>query len=159
MRTNRASRRRRGNAIVEFALSAGILTTAFTGVFQFGYSMYIYNELESAVRAGVRYASLAKISNSGDRTVPTSFNTAVKNMVVYGTPSPGQNPTSVAPGLTTNNVSNVTVTWDSGNVPTSVSVSINSYTVDAVFKTFTFAGKPRLTMPYFGEYCSNGSTC
>jgi Flp pilus assembly protein TadG len=33
---------RRGNAILEFALSSTILIYVFTGVFQFGYSMYLY---------------------------------------------------------------------------------------------------------------------
>ena len=56
----------RGNAMVEFALAATLLVPVFVAVFQFGYGMYTYNELVEAVRAGVRYASYAKISNAGD---------------------------------------------------------------------------------------------
>ncbi len=90
--------------MVEFALSATLLTSVFTGVFQYGYSMYMYNALVEAVRAGTRYASLANISNSGDGSIPSAFSTAVKNMVVYGTPSPGNSPTPVVPNLGTGQV-------------------------------------------------------
>jgi hypothetical protein len=120
--------------------------------------MYLYNELESGVRAGVRYASLAGISNNADSSIPAAYTTAVQNMVVYGTPSPGASPVPVINGLTTGAVT-VGVNFDSGHVPTDVSVKISTYSVDAIFKTFTFANKPVLKMPYFGKYCSNGSTC
>jgi Flp pilus assembly protein TadG len=149
---------RRGNVMVEFALSATLLTSVFTGVFQYGYSMYMYNELVEAVRAGTRYASLANISNSGDGSIPTAFSTAVKNMVVYGTPSPGNSPTPVVPSLGTGQVA-VNVVFDGGKVPQTVTVSINSYTIDAIVKTYTITGKPALTMPYFGQYCASGTTC
>ena len=149
---------RRGNAMIEFAMSAMVLTYSFTAVFQFGYSMYLYNELEAGVRAGVRYASLAGISNSGDSSIPSAYSTAVQNMVVYGTPSPGANPVPVIKGLTPAVVT-VGVNFDTGHVPTDVSVKISTYSVDAIFKTFTFTNKPVLKMPYFGKYCSNGSTC
>jgi Flp pilus assembly protein TadG len=158
MRAKRPFGSRRGNAMLEFALSSTILIYAFTGVFQFGYSMYLYNELEAGVRAGVRYASLAGISNAGDSSIPTAYSTAVQNMVVYGTPSPGANPVPVINGLTPAVVT-VGVTFDSGYVPTNVSVKISTYTIDSIFKTFTFTNKPVLAMPYFGKYCSNGSTC
>jgi len=158
MRAERTFGSRRGNVMVEFALSSTILIYAFTGVFQFGYSMYLYNELEAGVRAGVRYASLAGISNTGDGSIPTAYSTAVQNMVVYGTPSPGANPAPVINGLTPAVVT-VGVTFDSGHVPANVSVKIGTYSINAIFKTFTFTNKPVLTMPYFGKYCSNGSTC
>jgi Flp pilus assembly protein TadG len=144
--------------MLEFALSSTILIYAFTGVFQFGYSMFRYDQLESAVRAGARYASLAEIDNSADSTIPTAYSDAVKNMTVYGTPSPGVNPTPVVTGLTTGAVT-VGVTFDAKGVPTDVSVKISSFAVDAIFKTFTFTNKPVLKVPFFGKYCSNGTTC
>jgi Flp pilus assembly protein TadG len=158
MRSKRTLGSRRGNAMLEFALSSTILIYAFTGVFQFGYSMYLYNELEAGVRAGIRYASLAGISNNGDSSIPTGYSAAVQNMVVYGTPSPGASPVPVIKGLTPAVVT-VGVNFDIGHVPTDVSVKISTYSVDAIFKTFTFANKPVLKMPYFGKYCSNGTTC
>jgi len=151
---------RRGNVMVEFALSATLLTTVFTGVFQFGYSMYLYNQLVEAVRAGTRYASLANISNTGDRSTPSAFSSAVKNMVVFGTPSPGNSPTPVVPNL---GIGQVAVSVDYGaspnTVPQNVTVSISSYTIDAIVKTYTITGKPALTMPYFGQYCASGTNC
>jgi Flp pilus assembly protein TadG len=157
MMGSRRSGSRRGSAMVEFALSSLILIPAFTGTFQFGYSMYLYNELVSAVRAGARYASLANLSNAGDGSVPTNYQTAIQQMVVYGSPTASSG-TPVVPGLTTGAVS-VGVTFDSGNVPTYTTVGISSYAIDAVFKTFTFTGKPSFTVPYFGKYCSSGSAC
>ena len=153
---------RRGNAMIEFAIAATLLTSIFTGVFQFGYSMYRYNELVSAVRAGVRYASVLKISNSGNSTLSSAYTDAVKNMVVYGNPSPGNSPTPLISGLGTGNVT-VSATFDTGgqHVPTYVTVKVNSFSVDAVFKTYTFTNKPTLTMPFLGLYCSSsgGNTC
>jgi Flp pilus assembly protein TadG len=158
MRAGRRFGARRGNAMIEFALSSTLLIYVFTGVFQFGYSMYLYNELEAGVRAGIRYASLAGISNNADNSIPAAYTTAVQNMVVYGTPSLGASPVPVIKGLTPGVVT-VGVNFDSGHVPTDVSVKISTYSVDAIFKTFTFTDKPVLKMPYFGKYCSNGSTC
>jgi Flp pilus assembly protein TadG len=149
---------RRGNAMIEFALAAMVLTYAFTAVFQFGYSMYLYNELGSALRAGARYASLAKLSNGGDKTIPTAYATAVKNMVVYGNTSPAAGDQPVVPSLTTAQV-NMSMNWDGGSVPTDCTISISSYTIDAIFKTFTLSGKPSYNVPYFGQYCSSGASC
>jgi len=149
---------RRGNALIEFALAAMVLAYALSGVFQLGYSMYLYNELVGAVRGGTRYASLAKLSNAGDKSIPTAYSTAVKNMVVYGTTSPANGAQSVVPGLSTGNV-NLSITWDSGSVPTDCTVSISSYTIDAVFKTLTLVNKPSYTLHYFGQYCSSGPSC
>jgi Flp pilus assembly protein TadG len=149
---------RRGNALIEFALAAMVLTYALTGVFQLGYSMYLYNEIVGAVRAGARYASLAKLSNAGDKSIPTAYSTAVKNMVVYGTTNPSNGAQPVAPNLSTANV-NLAMTWDSGSVPTDCTVSISSYTIDAVFTTFTLTNKPSYKIHYFGQYCSSGTSC
>src|SRR5947209_2186632 len=99
MRVNAASRARRGNVMIEFAISATLLIYVFSGVFQFGYSFHLYDGLVEAVRNGVRYASLAKISNAADSTIPSAYSTAVKNMVVYGTPTPAQGQVPVVSGL------------------------------------------------------------
>jgi len=142
--------------MIEFALSAMFLTYSFTGVFQFGYSMYLYNELQGAVRAGTRYASLATVAKTaGSTSDPTSYDTAVKNVVVYGTPSPSGSPTPVIPNLTTAMV-DVNLTFDTastGNPPTYVTVKINSYSLDAVVKTITLTNKPVMKMPFMGKYC------
>lgn len=153
MKRSSPGNRRRGSAMVEFALSATLLTSVFLGVFQFGYSLYQYNELVNAVRAGARFASLQKISNSGNGVVGTDYADAVRNMVVFGTPNGGGAP--VVPGLTTGNVQ-VQVGFDTRFVPRSVTVRITSYQINAVVRTFTITNKPALTMPFFGQYCPTG---
>jgi len=140
-------RGRRGNALVEFALSFGLLFAVFAGVFQFGYVYYVYNTLESAVRGGARYASL-RVYDSATSTPSSAYLTAVRNMVVYGNPSAsGQ---ALAPGLTPENVS-LTVDMEK-NVPTRITVAISNYTVSAVVQSFTLAGKPKVTFPFTGRF-------
>ena len=156
MRQRRTFGSRRGSAMVEFALCATLLTTMFTGVFRFGYEMYVYNELVSGVREGARYASLAGITNNGSSCpAQSSYTTAVQNMVVYGTNSTGTQ--AIAPNFTTGQVTvtvNCSGTGSAAAVPTSVTVSISSYTIDAVVASWTVTGKPAMTVPYFGKYCS-----
>ena len=59
LRRNHRSRRsnQRGNTLVEFALSFSLLVPVFLGVYEFGYAFYVYNEMQTAVRSGARYAS------------------------------------------------------------------------------------------------------
>jgi len=143
----RAGLRERGNALIEFALSFGLLFAVFSGVFQFGYAYFVYNELESAVRSGARYASL-RVYDSATAEPTEAYRTAVRNMVIYGNPSGGGQP--VAPGLSADNVT-VAVTMER-NVPKSVSVSVASYSINAVVKTITLHGKPRLSLAYMGRF-------
>ena len=138
-------RGRRGNAMIELALATGILVPAFVGAFQFGYTFYIYNNLNSAVRGGARYASMQSY-DSGTSTPSAAFSTTVKNVVVYGNSAGTGNP--IAPGLTTDRVAIVAVM--KGAIPTSITVEITGYTIDAVFRTFTFNGKPSTTFAYTG---------
>jgi Flp pilus assembly protein TadG len=139
------SRSRRGNAMLELALATGILVPAFTGTFQFGYTFYVYNNLESAVRGGARYASMRNY-DSRTSTPSTAFSTAVQNMVVYGnTDGTG---TPVAPDLTTANVQ--VLPNMKGAIPESITVQINNFAVNAIFKTYTFNTKPSTTFPYTG---------
>lgn len=139
--------RRRGNAIIEFALSFGLLFSVFAGVFQFGYTFVIYNTLQTAVRAGARYASL-RVYDSSTSTPSAAYLTAVRNVVIYGDPS-GSGSRRV-PGLRPEQVQ-VTILMDR-NVPKEVSVAITGYTVDAAVRSFTLNGKPKATMPYMGRF-------
>ena len=163
IRSNCKSKNERGSVFVEFALSALVLISIFTGTFQFGYTFYVYNSLVTAVSAATRYASLHALTNDNNQTVPASFSNDVKNMAVYGTTTPSTSQTPIAPGLSTSNI-NVAVrfTGDSGtptNRPVEVTVGLTGYQVNAIFRTFTFTGKPTSTMPYFGSYCSEVATC
>ena len=136
---------RQGSALVEFAFAASILVPLFTGTFQFGYTFYVYNNLQSAVRGGARYASMRSY-DSATATPSSGFSTAVKNMVVYGNPDGSGQP--VSRGLT---ASNVQIQPNMhGAAPESITVQITGYTIDAVFTSFTFKGKPSTTFPYTG---------
>ncbi|MEK7408295.1 MAG: TadE/TadG family type IV pilus assembly protein [Acidobacteriota bacterium] len=142
-----AGHRRRGSATIEFALSFGLMFAIFGGVFQFGYAFYLYNTLESAVRAGARYASL-RTYDSGTATPSAAYLAAVRNTVLYGNPGGGTQP--VVPGLTTANI-NVTMTMDL-NVPYQVTVAIGSYQIDAIFTRIDLTGKPKAAFNYVGRF-------
>lgn len=139
-----SDRRRRGNAVLEFALSFTLLWTVFSGVFQFGYSMYVYNSLANAVAQGARFAARVDFDSPS-----YTFVSQVKNMVVYGSPAGGGSP--LAPGLATSQVS-VTWTTDGSGVPQTMTVGVSSYTLNAIFQNFTFTNKPRVTVQFLGRY-------
>jgi Flp pilus assembly protein TadG len=145
---------RRGNAMLEFALSAGVLIPLFLGTFQFGYSFYIYNLLSTQMRAGSRYASLKTFACSSSAGID-SFKTAVKNIIMYGN-SAGTGPL-IEPGLTASQI-DVEIKDSSGNnadsthVPNYVTVSTVNYSVNAVVGSFNFNGKPFVQFPYLGRY-------
>jgi len=146
--------RRAGNAMIEFAISAGVLIPLFLGTFQFGYTFYVYNRLATQIRAGARYASLRTFRCSNSASI-TKFKDYVKNEVVYGNPAGGA--TVLAPGLTTARV-NVQIKGQNNldataaNIPTYVIVSIVNFPLDSVIKTFNFNGKPVLRFPYSGQF-------
>lgn len=146
-RNRSGMRNARGMAIVEFAMGSSVLLAAFFGTFEIGYSLIQYNELETAVAQGARYASIIPY-DSATATPSAAFSTAVKNMVLYGSPVAGTSP--VLSGLTSGDV-NLTVTFANG-VPSSMQVSISSYTINALFGTYTLTGKPRVTYPYQGVW-------
>ena len=151
-----------GNVMVEFALSALLLTSVFTGTFQFGYTFYLYNKLVTAVSSATRYASLHPLANNNNQAVPATFSNDVKNMAVYGTATPAAGSTPVAPGLTTANI-DVHVAFVGvgtlSNRPSEVRVRVVNYQMNSIFRRFTFTNRPSVTMPYFGSYCPDAGAC
>ena len=139
----------RGNALLEFALGWSILWALFAGIYQFGYSFYVYNTVLTSVANAAELGS----KMTYDTASPTTYSDALKNMVVYGSTTGGATP--IVRGLAT---SNVTVTVNlAGTIPSDVTITINNYTIDAVFTTFTFNGKPRATTVFMGQVSC--STC
>ena len=147
-------RSRRGNAFVEFALASAVTLPLFAAAFQFGYTFYVYNLLLTQVRSGARYASLRQFKAANASSIST-YKTAVRNMVRYSTPDGSG--TLIVPQLQDSNVV-VNIVDQNGNAadathaPASVNVSANSFTVYAIFTTFTFNQKPYLDFPYVGRY-------
>ena len=150
-RPNRKKSNQKGHSAVEFALGFSLLWACFSGIFQYGYTMYLYNGLQNAATDGAAYAS--HLGYCGDRA--STFTTNVQQMVVYGDPTLSTG-VSTVPGLTT---SNVTVTLTPASFPGSVTVSIHDFTANALFSTFKFTNKPAVTMVYFGNYQPPGSGC
>jgi hypothetical protein len=139
----------RGNALLEFALGWSILWALFAGIYQFGYSFYVYNTVLSSVANAAELGSKMTYDTANTST----YSTALKNMVVYGNTTAGTTP--IVPRLAT---SNVTVTVNlAGTIPSDITITINNYTIDAVFTTFTFNGKPRATAVFMGQVSC--STC
>lgn len=145
---NRRTRTQRGNALIEFALGWSVLWLMFMGVFQFGYSFYVYNALLTQVANAAQLGS----KMTYDTGNACAYTTALQNMVVYGDTASGSHP--VVPGLTVNNV-NVQVSTQNA-IPTDVTITITGYTLDAVFTQINFSGKPQATAVYMGQIaCSS----
>lgn len=139
---------RRGSAIVEFAVAFSLLVTIFTGVWQFGYAFYVYNQLETGVRNAARYASLANYD--GGAWNGATFNGRVKNMVVYGKPEVTSDDKPIVPGLAVAHA-RVTITFN-GSVPSRIQVDVVDYSIQTFFKSYSLRGKPRCTFDYMGRY-------
>jgi hypothetical protein len=151
MKLARRAPRERGNALIEFALSFFLIFAVFSGIFQFAYSFYVYNTLVVAVREGARYASL-KPYDSTTTTPSSGFLSAVRNMVIYGDPNPADGARPIVPRIQAGNVSLTVTGGGTGTLtaPTQMTVSITSFSVDAVFGTWNLNGKPNATFPYMG---------
>lgn len=137
---------RAGNAVMEFALTFCLLWAVLAGCFKIGYSIYLYQALVNAVAGAARYASRVDFDEPNH-----TFVQAVSNMAVFGNPTGGSVP--LAPGLTTGNIS-VTWAYDAKSLPVTITISVTSYTVNALFQSFTWSGKPCATVRYAGSYKS-----
>lgn len=141
-------RRQSGSTMIEFAVGSTVLVTMFAGVFQFGWSLLIYNNLMTSVTNAAIIAS----QRNYDQSAPSDFTNDIKNMVVYGDVNGGT--TLVAPNLATSQVA-VTLTSNAG-VPQFVTVSIDGYQVRTLFANYTLTNKPRVTVPFAGTIsCSS----
>ncbi len=151
-----ARNRRRGNAFIEFALAAGLLLPVMMGTFQFGYTFYTYNLLQSAVSNGGRYAAYRTYRCLAGQTDANKFRLAVQNMTVYGSPAPASNSVPVVKGLKPADI-DVLFTLTSTQIPTTVTVRVKAYTVNGVFGSYTFKGYPTFTVPFLGRYAPEES--
>jgi Flp pilus assembly protein TadG len=143
-------KRERGHAMLELAVSAGVMVTCLVGTFQFGYTFYAYNQLVTAVGNGARYAAQRTYRTGTDQDVERG-NAAIRNMVVYGDAQPTPGAAPVVPKLAPENVE---VRWDlaGDGTPLTVNVAIKGYTMDAIYRSFSFDGRPSVQFPYVGKY-------
>jgi Flp pilus assembly protein TadG len=140
----------RGHAMIELAVSAAVMVACLSGMFQFGYTFYVYNQLVTAVGNGGRYAALRTYRAASRQDVERG-KAAIRNLVVYGDTQPGAGAAPVVPNLSPEQVD---VQWvlDPSGAPSAVGIAIASYSVNAVFRTFTFAERPGVEFPYVGRY-------
>lgn len=143
MRRNRS----RGSTTVQLAVALPLLVSLFLSTWQFGYSYYLYNELEQAVRAGARYGS--RQAYDGTHGDLSTITTAVQKMVVYGDPAAGAGATPLVSGLATSNVA-VSFTPNNGR-PLTVQVNIRDYST-GTFWSIIPSNKPSAQFPYLGIY-------
>jgi len=148
--------RQSGHAMIELAVSAGVMVACLAGTVQFGYTFYIYNELVTAVGNGGRYAAMRTYRAAGSPDVEKG-KAAIRNMVVYGDSRPAPN---APPQVANLKPEQVQVDWvmdDSGSQPVAVNVTIVDYTVDAAFGMFRFTGKPSVEYPFVGRFAPTES--
>ena len=143
-------RRERGHAMLELAMCSAVLVSCLAGTFQFGYTFYVYNQLVTAVGNGGRYAAMRtyRAATAGDIE---KGRRAIRNMVVYGDPQASDGSEPIVAGLTPERVDVKWVTDPSG-APAAVDVDIVNFSLNAVFKTITFSGRPGVEFPYVGRY-------
>lgn len=122
----------------------------FAGLYQFGYSFYVYNRLQTAVADAAELGSKIDYDTSN----PDTFQQKLQNMVVYGDETSGTSP--IVPGLSTSNV-NVNVTLDAQSIPRYVTVSIQNYAINSIFNRLTLNNKPQASTKYYGNILC--STC
>jgi hypothetical protein len=131
-----STRRESGSALIEFAGSLILLSTLLTGIFQIGYTLYIYENLVQDVRAGARYAAL-----SAPKTASSpKFTKSVQNMVVFGDPQPDGNAKPITPGLAPDQVEFLLE-------PPLATVSLRGFKIDAVFHKISLDGRPTASFP------------
>jgi Flp pilus assembly protein TadG len=140
----------RGHAMIELAVSAGVMVACLAGTVQFGYTFYIYNQLVTAVGNGGRYAAMRTYRASSSSDIEKG-NAAIRNMVAYGDARPAAN---AVPQVANLKPEQVQVEWgmDESGQPASVNVSIIDYTVDAAFGMFSFTGRPAVEYPFVGRF-------
>jgi Flp pilus assembly protein TadG len=140
--------KQKGSILVEFAVGSTVVVTLFAGVFQFGWSLLLYNNLMTSVTN----AAITAAQRDYNISDPADFTDDIKNMVVYGDLDAGG--VRVAPDITTSHVS-VNVATNAG-VPQYVTVSVNGYQVKTLFANFTLSNKPRVTVPFAGRVVCSG---
>jgi TadE-like protein len=143
-------KRERGHAMLELAVSAAVMVSCLVGTFQFGYAFYVFNQLVTAIGNGGRYAAMRTYCAGSPEDIEKGRK-AIRNMVVYGDAQPAE---GAQPALVNFSPEQVDVTWtmDESGAPAYVAVSIREFTLDAVFKKYTFSGRPGVEFPFVGRY-------
>jgi Flp pilus assembly protein TadG len=141
--------------MVEFAIASTVLFPCMMGAFMYGHTFYTYNLLESSVANGARYGAFRTYRSDTAADIEKG-KVAIRNMTVYGTPSPGDQAVPLVKNLALANVE-VNYIVNAKQIPLSVTVSVKNFAVKSVFNDFQLKDKPRVTLPYLGRYAPNES--
>lgn len=128
-----------GTAIVEFAITASFFLMMIIAIVSAGHLFFTHNALVESTRRGARYASLIAKPTSESCVNNSTTVDAVKNMVLYGTPTAGT--TTLVSNLQASNIT-VCYSGDYGVGQGTVSVKIENY-------DYTFALGTTFTMPAY----------
>src|SRR5207244_9202104 len=142
-----------GHAMLELAISAGVMVSCLAGTVQFGYTFYIYNELVSAVGNGGRYAAMRTYRGATPQDIEKG-KAAIRNMVVFGDSHPAPNAPPQVANLRPDQIRVEWVKDESGDRPAFGDVAIVDYTVDAAFELIHFTGKPSAECRLVGLFSS-----
>ena len=128
----------RGATLVEYSIAVMVFMVAMFAVIEFGRAIWVHNALSDAARRGARYAALHSAADVAD----------VKNVVVFGDPAGGSQPT--VPNLSTTNVE---VTYSNFGLNTgTVSVKVTNYQFQFVIPIVgTTISMPSYTTTLTGE--------
>lgn len=110
---------RKGQALVEAALSILVFLSMLLGIIDFGLYLYFSQSLVERTRAAARFAILD----------PTQID-KIKNVAIYNTPTPTDATPRLLPALTGNMISIATA--DLGTPEGRVSVTISNYPISFV---------------------------
>lgn len=141
----------KGHALLELALSAAVMVSCLTGTFRFGYTFYIYNELVTAVGNAGRYAAVRSYRAATPEDLEKG-KAAIRNMAVYGNPSPESGALPVVPNLTPEQVQVDWVPGENGGPPAAVDVSIVNYNTGTTMGAFTLDKRPSVEFPFVGRF-------
>jgi Flp pilus assembly protein TadG len=136
-------RKQSGVALIELAITIGVLVAIVFGITEFGRAIYQYNTLAKAARDGVRYLSTKA---PGDATAIAE----ARCFAVFGNPTCTGSP--LAPGLTTAMVSHCDASscaathQSQGSAPV---INLVTVTIGGASNPYTFNSIVQFVVPNF----------
>ena len=137
------SRRQRGQALVESVLTLTAFVAIFLGMIEVGEILYIHQTLAERTRGAVRWGAVNPWDN-------TNSPTQIKNVVLYGTPTPSDNSSPIF-GLSSSNVS-VTRPQPDYSAADRIVVSVSGYSLTFITKAMVqmAGGNPNANAQFTG---------
>jgi Flp pilus assembly protein TadG len=143
--TSRPRRMRRGNAVIELALTLGILINLSFGMVEFGYYFYVKNSFEGAAREGARAAIVPGATNSEVTTaIANSMTVAGYSSAQYSVEYQAGTTGAFYVGGTNFSTDPTTITGATVGTPIAVTVYATWGTVGKGFSPMHFIGTSKV---------------